>query len=35
MWLSIWIITVALAVGFSVIAVAMQADEDQAALGRE
>jgi len=34
MWLSIWTVTVALAVGFSVTAVAMQSEKDHAAHGR-
>ena len=34
MWISVWAVTIALAIGFSVIAVAMQSENDQAALGR-
>ena len=34
MWISVWAVTIALAIGFSVMAVAMQSENDQAALGR-
>jgi len=34
MWISVWAVTIALAIGFSVMAVAMQSEKDHAALGR-
>ena len=34
MWISVWAVTIALAIGFSVMAVAMQSESDHAALGR-
>ena len=34
MWISVWAVTFALAIGFSVMAVAMQSENDHAALGR-
>jgi hypothetical protein len=34
MWISVWAVTIALAIGFSVMAVAMQSENDRAALGR-
>ena len=34
MWISVWAVTIALAIGFSVMAVAMQSENDHAALGR-
>jgi hypothetical protein len=33
MWISVWAVTIALAIGFSVMAVAMQSETDHAALG--
>ena len=34
MWLSIWTVTVALVIGFAVIAEAVRSENDHAALGR-
>jgi hypothetical protein len=34
MWISVWAVTIALAIGISVMAVAMQSETDHAALGR-
>jgi hypothetical protein len=34
MWISVWAVTIALAIGFSVMAVAMQSENDHATLGR-
>ena len=34
MWLSIWAVTLALAIGFAVMAVTVQSENDHAALGR-
>jgi hypothetical protein len=34
MWISIWAVTIALAIAFSVMAVTMQSENDRAALGR-
>ena len=34
MWLSIWAVAIALAIGFAVTAVAVQSENDHAALGK-
>ena len=34
MWISVWTVTIALAIGFSVMAVVMQSENDRTALGR-
>ena len=34
MWISIWAVTIAIAIGFAVMAIAMKSEDDHAALGR-